>query len=163
MPQVFDSLEGRGIYHHLKVFLINVDMQRKLHKGNLTVLLTPLYSDFCLGAPHEPAAVLKLELCPFCSFRCWCHHVDVLWFICVVFILVVVFLYLGRMSAVLRVKRLQIQSGSVQINEIIYDLDLFWNSIWIFFFENHMCLPLPTAFILQKSYIKQRAIKYFSC
>ncbi|NXS19083.1 SCN2A protein, partial [Mystacornis crossleyi] len=55
-------------------------------------------------SPQEPAAVLKLELGPFCSFRCWCHHVDVLWFICVVFILVVVFLYLRRMSAVLRVK-----------------------------------------------------------
>lgn len=54
----------------LEGFLVNVDMQRKVFKGNLTVLLTPLYSDFYLGAPHEPAAVLKLELCPLCSFRC---------------------------------------------------------------------------------------------
>lgn len=89
----------------LKSFFISIDMQRKILKGNLTVLLTTLYLDFYLGAPHEPAAVVKFELCPLCSFRCWCHHVGVSWFICRVFILMVVgFLYIRRMSAVVRIK-----------------------------------------------------------
>lgn len=87
-------------------------MQRKLCEGNLTILPTPLYSDFYLGAlcenhilVREANALLKeVKLCPRSNFRWWCHHMDIFCIICVVFILVCVFSFLRRISSVLRVK-----------------------------------------------------------
>lgn len=83
MPRILTAQKEEASLS-LEGFLNDVGMQRKVFDGNLTVLLTPLYSDFYLGASHEPVAVLELEFCPLCSFRCWCHHVGVSWFICLV-------------------------------------------------------------------------------